>query len=224
MNSKIEILGIRLDNYTVREAMLLVEGYLDHTVMNTIETISIETLVRAKKDDLLKECIESLDLTIVDEKEILLAAKAVSPQRIREIQERQFLKEFIRWMIRSEKTVYLFGMTEIQVEKLKAFLKEEYDEIRIAGSSVLEKCTGDYDGVVNEINIASPDIIFSVLPTPEQEYFLMENKGKMNAAVWYGLGENYSGNRGIYYLRGLIRKIRHKGMLHRMLSRYQKEK
>ena len=39
MLKKIDILGIEVDNYTVREAMMQVENYLDNTVMNTIETI-----------------------------------------------------------------------------------------------------------------------------------------------------------------------------------------
>ena len=43
MLKKIDILGIEVDNYTVREAMMQVENYLDNTVMNTIETIDART-------------------------------------------------------------------------------------------------------------------------------------------------------------------------------------
>ena len=44
MIKKIEILGIQLDNYTVREAMLQAELFLDDKVMNIIEVITMETL------------------------------------------------------------------------------------------------------------------------------------------------------------------------------------
>lgn len=224
MIKKIEILGIQLDNYTVWEAMLLVEGYLNNTVMNTIGTISMEMLVRAKEDELLRESIEGLDLTVVDEKEILHAAGVSTAQRIRETVEKQFFKEFMKRTIRNGRTVYLFGETKQQLENLNEFLNEDYGRLKIVGSFALEDCGGDYDGVVNEINIASPDIILSVLPTPEQEYFLMENKEKMNAKVWYGLGSNYARVQGVNYLRSLAKKIRHKGMLRSMLSRYNQEK
>ena len=53
---------MNLDNYTVREAMLQVEVYLNNTEMNTIENISMEMLVKAQNDEILKECIEKLDL------------------------------------------------------------------------------------------------------------------------------------------------------------------
>lgn len=224
MIKKVELLGIEIDNYTVREAMLKVETYLNNTVMNTIEAISMEMLVRAQEDETLKDCIEGLDLAIINEKEILQAAGVNSPQRVRETSERQFFKEFMKRIIRNNKTVYLFGATKQSVEELETFLMEDYGDLKIVGKFAIEDCVGDFDGVVNEINIVSPDVIFSVISTPEQEYFLMENQGKMNAKVWYGLGSDYASKRGFSGFTGWIKRIMHKGMLNRMLSKYNQEK
>ena len=74
MVKRIDILGINLDNYTVREAMLRMEVYWNSTIMSTVETISMDTLVKAKSDELVKNCIENLDLAIICDKEILKAA------------------------------------------------------------------------------------------------------------------------------------------------------
>ena len=224
MIKKIEILGIQLDNYTVQEAMLQVEVYLNNTVMNTIEDISMEMLVLAGEDESLKECIEHLDLAIVSDKEILKAAGVNSVQRIRETAEQQFFKEFMKRIIRNSKTVYLFGETTQQVAQLEEFLRRDYERLQIVGSFSVEACVGDFDGVVNEINIASPDVIFSILSTPQQEYFLMENKGKMNAKIWYGLGSGYEKAQGVSYLKRRIQRLLHRGMLKSMLSRYDQEK
>lgn len=224
MIKKMELLGIEIDNYTVREAMLKVETYLNNTVMNTIEAISMEMLVQAEENETLKDCIEGLDLAIINEKEILRAAGVNSPQRERETVERQFFKEFMKRIIRNEQTVYLFGATQQSVEMLETFLLEDYANLKIVGKFAIEDCIGDFDGVVNEINIVSPDVIFSVIPAPEQEYFLMENKGKMNAKVWYGLGSNYARKRGFSRFTSQIKRIMHKGMLNRMLSKYNQEK
>lgn len=223
MIKKIEILGIRIDNYTVREASLAVETYLNNTVMNTIEEISMEMLVKAREDEILRECIESLDLAIVNEKEILKAADVNSPQREKETAEKQFFSEFLKRIIRNQKTVYLFGETRQQVENLEGFLRENYGKLSIMGSFAMEERVGDYDGVVNEINIVSPDVIFSILPTPEQEYFLTENKGKMNAKIWYGLGSDYEKAHGVTYIKSSLKRLLHKGRLHRMISKYDSE-
>ena len=45
--------------------------------------------------------------------------------------------------------------------------------------------------MVNEINSAAPDVIISVMPTPQQEEFLVVNRSRLMAKLWYGLGENY---------------------------------
>lgn len=221
MIKKIEILDMAIDNYTVREAMLHVENFLNSTAMNIIQSISMEMLVRAKNDDTLRVCIENLDLAIIAEKEILQAAGVVSSQRIRETVEKQFFTEFMKRIIRNNQRVYLFSSNREQLEKLQIFLKENgYEKMKITGQSVLEECQGDFDGLVNDINIESPDVILSVLPSTEQEYFLIENKGKINAKVWYGLGTDYEKTSGVFSLKCWIKKMLHKTMLRRMLSKY----
>lgn len=223
MIKKIEILGMSLDNYTVREAMLQVETYLTNATMNTIENISMEMLVKAQNDEVLKECIEQLDLVIVSEKEILKAAGVISAQRMKETAENEFAREFMKRIVRNKRTVYLLGDTGAQIEQLQEFLRSKYPKLRISGLYALEDCTGDYDNIINEINIAEPDVIFSVLPSPQQEYFLKDNVGKFNAKIWYGLGVNYAKKRGVSEVAEFAKKLVHKGMLHSMLSHYNKD-
>lgn len=223
MIKKIEILGMELDNYTVREAMLQVEVYLNNVTMNTIENISMEMLMKAQNDETLKEWIEQLDLAIIGEKEILKAAGVISAQRMRETAENEFAKEFMKRIERNNRTVYLLGNTSVQVNKLQEFLAEKYPKLKISGMYALEDCTGALDNVINEINIAEPDIIFSVIPTPQQEYFLKDNAGKFSAKIWYGLGSNYARKGGVSEVAEFAKKLVHKGMLHSMLSNYNKD-
>lgn len=224
MIKKIEILGIQLDNYTVREAMLQAELFLNEKVMHIIEVITMETLVMAKEDETLKESIEAWDLAIINDKEILKAAGVNSPQRIKETTEQQFMEEFLKRIIRNGKTVYLFGESGEEVRLLETYLQDNYDKLQIVGSLALAECVGDCDGAINEININSPDIIFSILPTPEEELFLLENKGKIDARIWCGLGSGYEIQHGVSYLKRKVKKLIHKGKLHSMLSKYEQEK
>ncbi len=222
MMKKLRILGMELDNYTVWEAMGKVEGFLNTTIMNTVEAVSMEMLVKAQADGFLKECIEGLDLAIISDKEILKAAGEVSSLRMRETVENAFLKEFMRRVSRNHRIVYLLGDTREQLEELRVFLHENYNKVKIAGDYALADCMGDYDAVINEINIAAPDVILSVIATPGQEGFLKENKEKFNAKIWYGLGAGYAAKRGVSEVAGFARKMFHKGMMHSMLLRYKK--
>lgn len=211
-----------LDNYTVREAMLKIEVCWNNTIMSTVENISMETLVKAQSDEVMKDCIENLDLAIICDKEILKAAGVMSAQRVRETVENEFFKEFLKRAVRNSRTVYLLGDTSEQIGMLQGFLNETYEKLKITGVYALSECTGDYDTVINEINIAAPDVILSVIPAPKQEYFLKDHKEKLNARIWYGLGEHYAGRHGMSEVAGFARRLIHKGIMHGMLLRYNK--
>ncbi len=222
MVKKIEILGMRLNSYMVEESMLQLEEYWNKTIMNTIENISMETLVKAHGDEVLKSCIENLDLSVICDKEILKAAGVASRQWIQEIAENEFFKEFMRRTIDGGRLVYLLGENQQQVQLMQGFLVEAYPEIEIAGGYALSECTGDHDAVINEINIAAPDIILSALPTPVQEYFLKEHKDKLNAKVWYGMGEYCQDKKVVSEMAGFAKKLLQKGIMHSILLRYHK--
>ncbi|MCI9080857.1 MAG: glycosyltransferase [Lachnospiraceae bacterium] len=224
MVKKVEILGMSLNSFMVQESMLQLEEYWNKTIMSTIENISMETLVKAHGDEELKNCIENLDLSVICDKEILKAAGVASRQWVQEITENKFFKEFMRRTVNGERHVYLLGETQQQVELMQDFLEKAYLNIEITGGYALSECTGDYDAVINEINIEAPDVILSVLPTPVQEYFLKEHKEKLNAKVWYGLGQYAPDKKGVSEMADFARKLLQKGIMHSILLRYHKNK
>ncbi|MCI8484689.1 MAG: glycosyltransferase [Lachnospiraceae bacterium] len=223
MSKKLKIMGMEFDNYTVWESMFQVEDFLNSSTMNTVETISMETLVKLQTDEQLKNCLEEVDLLIISDKEILKAAGVTSTQRIQETASNEFFREFMKRAARNNRTVYLLGDTGEQIENLQEFLTEHYSQIKVSGVYPLEQCVGDYDGVINEINIAEPDVILSVISTPDQEYFLREHKEKLNAKIWYGLGDHYSSKKGVSEVAEFAKKLIQKGMMHSMMVRYGKK-
>lgn len=223
MVKKIDILGMEIDNYTVREAMMQVEGYLNQTGMSMIETINMNMLELAGEESSVKECIEMLDLAIIGEKEILVAAGFGSNQRTREIVEHEFFREFLKRINRNRKRVFLLGETVDAVDKLNAYLREEYEKLLIGGRCALEEKSGDIEGVVNEVNGVSPDVILSILPSPVQEQFLLENKGKLDAKIWYGIGSDYETRSGLKRISWIAGKLIHKKRLQSQLHKYQNE-
>ena len=119
MLKKLDILGLELDNYTVREAMLRAETYLNNNEMNTIETISMSMLEKAGHDEKMRACLKNLDLAVIGEKEILLAAGVNSTQRMKETIENTFFYEFMKRLLRNKKTIYLLGEKETDVKNEK---------------------------------------------------------------------------------------------------------
>ena len=214
MIKKVDILGIQLDNYTVREAIMCVERYLSNNVLNTIESISLQMLIDSETNPVLKEVMSSLDLAIIGEKEIIQAAGLESMQRIRETEENDFYFEFFKRIERNKKSVFLLGDTQEKIDSLKAELAEDYPKLIFAGEYAVETCVGDLEAVIN--------VIISVLPSPMQEQFLYEHRDKMNANIWYGIG-GVPVHKKKHGVLARLKSIIHRGKLVNSMNKYDEK-
>lgn len=221
MIKKIDILGMQLDDYTVREAMRKVESFPDDNLPKSIESISMQMLMEAEHDPVLKEAISSFDLAVVGEKEILEVAGVKTMQRIKETEENDFFFEFLKRVERNRKRLFLLGETEEKNKKVKRQLLEEYPKLMIEGEYALENCVGNLEAVINDLNAATPDVVLSVLPAPKQEHFFWEHKDKISAKIWYGLGGVEIGRKK--GMRKRFKRLLHRGRLKSSIEKYERK-
>ena len=222
MIKKIDIMGILLDDYTVREALHQIESLSDDNVLRSIESISMQMLMEAEQDEELRNAISSLDLAIVGQKEILEVAGAGTMQRIKETEENDFFYEFLKRLERNHKRLFLLGETKEKNNRIKEKLIEQYPQLSIAGEYALENCIGDQAAVINEMNAATPDLVLSVLPSPTQEHFFWEHKDKINARIWYGVGDvEIDGRTGV---KKMVTSLLPRGRLKSSIEKYEKKK
>lgn len=219
MIKKVDILGVQLDNYTVREAIMKVEGYLENNVLNIIECITTQMLIDLETDDVTKNVISSLDLAVIGDKEIIQVAGLDSMQRIRETEENDFYFEFFKRIERNKKTVFLLGEQAERISEVEKELKEDFPKIQIVGAYAIENCVGNWEGVINDMNAMTPDVILSVLPNPLQEHFLGEHRDKMNANIWYGIG-NLSVHKKTHSIGAFFESMLYRGKLKNSMNKY----
>lgn len=221
MKKKIEILGLPIDNYSVREAILLAEGYLNSNSMSIIETVSMRALNEAETSEAVAKTIEEADLTVIGEKEILTVAGIMTPQREKEITEHEFFHEFMKRVVRNHKRIYLIAQQRDVLEHFEQYMEEGYPKRIQVGSTVLDECSGGLENVINEVNGESVDVLISLIPSPVQEEFICECKDKLSTQIWYGLGA-YKGEWEGFWKR-TFRKLFHKRVLLKKIDDYQNE-
>lgn len=189
MIKKINIAGVQLDNYTVREMIMNVEKMLSDNVFECIQEVDMDTLSFAETDEQVREVLDSLDYTIISDTGILKAAGVETMQHEHEIKDKDFFYELLKRIERNHKTVFVLGSNESNVDSIASIIDEEYSKIKIVGKVALET-VNNVDSIVNDINTETPDVIISVMPSPEREHFLYENRDKLSANLWYGMGAN----------------------------------
>lgn len=182
MIKKIDIAGLQLDNYTVREMLMRVDRRISEKILTTIEEVNMDTLALAESDEEVKQALEACDYSVIADEGILRAVSADTLQRRHEIEDHDFFYELFKRLERNDKKIFVIA------ESQKA----------------VDDSPGCSENLVNEINIVSPDVIASFLPSPAQEKFLLHNREKLLMNLWYGIGNNkFMGKK-----HGFIGKIR----------------
>lgn len=194
MIKQILLLGMTIPNYSLREELQLAQDAIKDENLQLFLTMSMQSLVRVSNSELpqLRECVEHADLVVVEDPEILSIAGIHSSQRIHEAEDHVFFTELLKRLQRGQRQVYLVASKNAALLKIKEILSDQYEKLHVVGQYSIEDYPDDLDRMINEINGAAPDVILSVMPTPQQEEFLVANRRKLLAKLWYGLGENYS--------------------------------
>lgn len=211
MDNKINILGINLYNYFVKDSLLLIDEYLNSDCLNVVDIVQIPILIKASENSLLKEYFESMDFTVVGDEVILKAVGITEEDRTKEVKKNQFLEEFLEEVARKKKTVFLLCDRDDMLNSFHKYLIARHGELNIAGKLSIEKNKGEDDSIVNEINSVAPDVILAVLKTPFRQEFVICNRNKLSAKLWLGVGDDLAQcglkGTGSRFLNMITRKI-----------------
>lgn len=188
----INILGIKLQDRYVKESLNAAERFLNEGAVHTILYITISVLLEADKNEVCKEWIESADLTLWGDMEILKAAEITARSRYREVTEKEFLKSFLRRMARSHKSVLVLSDSEENAEVLKQELLELQDGVTIVGTLAISDSEEKREDAVNRINMIAPAVTVARMPFSQQQRWLEQTKPFMNTGIWIGLPEHLS--------------------------------
>lgn len=179
-----EVLGISLQDLTLRESMRKVEQFFRDRKVSTIALITMKGLIAAQDSPEIKSWVDSLDMTVVADADILHAADINYRSRIHDVENGEFIAEFLKKLVRQRKTVYLLSQTESQLKKIEDELTAYEEDLRIVGRLATEELEYDDDFVINDINLKVPDVLISNLESPKRETFLSDNHMKLNVSVW----------------------------------------
>ena len=188
MEEKINILDLDLDCITAKEALKRAIQFFDNDSPDTIEIVSMSTLMQYREDEEWKKMAGSMTLLLPGEAEILKAAEVSDKVKIKETEDGTFLKLFIKYLEKNRRNIYVLAQTEEELLKAEGLIKRYSRGIRISGHSIPGQEGAGEENIVNDINGTETDCILSVLPPPYQEEFIFRNRALINVSVWLGCG------------------------------------
>lgn len=221
MEDRIKILGVEMDCLTAKEAMLEAMRFMENDSVDTIEILSMDTLMSGQENEEWKEYTAGLKMVLPGEAEILEAADIRDRVKLKETENRTFLKIFMKYLQKNQKKVFVLAETEEELTRVEEAIQRYNRGIRFTGDALLGPDDNREESVINYINGTETDCILSVLPSPYQEQFIGRNRQLLNVKVWFGCGDALVRS---YDERKIFRQIRYFFLKTMFRRRVEKQK
>ena len=115
MEEKIEVLGVQLDCLTAKETMLSAMQFMENDSVDTIEIMTMDDLMNNQENEVWKAQTDELKIVLPGEAEILEAADIRDRIKLKETENRTFLKMFMKYLQKNQKRVYVLAEMEEDV-------------------------------------------------------------------------------------------------------------
>lgn len=223
---QIEVLGVGISVYSLREEMKRVDTFLRDGRFSTIAYITTRGLMAAQESEELRQFLGRLDMTVIADSDILRAGGIANRNNVREADKDEFMQEFLKKLVRMRKTVYLLTGTDAQLASLRQALCSYEENLRIVGSYSLEELAlqgYDEDYLVNEMNVEMPSVIISNIGSPQREAFFEANHMKLGADIWLMLKDEVVHQKLTHGPFSILREFMVRKLFARKVSRYQSD-
>lgn len=175
----VNILGVKVNKITMRQAVEKAETLFDGKP-HMVFTPNPEIILECKKDEELKNIINSADLVLPDGIGVVIASKFLRnpvPERVPGF-------DFVCELLKTNHSFYFFGGKPGVAEKAMENMKQQ--GVNVVG------CYHGYfkedDEIVNDITEKKPDVLVVCLGAPKQEKWIYKNLEKLNVPISIGAG------------------------------------
>lgn len=194
---------MKIENYFGVDVSVLNYEILKHSITKDVEedkkstiiAINPEKIMKARQDKKLKDLLNSSTYNIADGIGVVYASQLKNgniKSRITGIDCMDMLCQ-----LSNEKgyKIFMYGAKPEIVAQAKTNLERKYPNIKIVG--YIDGYEKDNNLIIETINRVKPNILFVALGSPKQEFWINENKEKLNVNIFQGVGGSFdviSGN------------------------------
>ena len=186
--NKVNILGVNVDKVTIPEAADKIFDMLSEKRPHKIFTPNSEIIMQAYNDKDFCDILNSADLLTADGIGVVYASRILKNPISERAAGFDIACKVIEKIAKSGHRLFLFGGKPGVAETARDNLLKKYPKLKIVGTRNGYFKPEEEQSIVNEINFATPDIVFVCLGAPMQEKWIARNGEKLNARVLMGIG------------------------------------
>ena len=191
---KINVRGVAFDNVTMNEALEASKTLICREGIDYIFTPNSEIVQMCIEDKPFFDIVNSASLIIPDGIGVVYASKILGRPLKQKVGGFDLSREILSYAAKEGKRVFLFGSAPERdgnpavCDMAARKLCETYEGLIVCGTRNGYFKPEETDSIIEQINAASPDILFVCLGAPKQEKWIYENREKLRVSLALGLG------------------------------------
>ena len=187
---KENILGVDICTFDMDQAVSEAKNIIEKEVPSFVVAINPEKIMKAIKDNSLKELLNTATLQIPDGVGILIASKIKGGRVKNRVTGIDLMMNLCSMASDNGYRIYLLGAAPGTAESAAKILKSTYPKLIISGTH-----DGYFDNneekVIEEISKTNCHILFVAMGSPKQEYWIKSNMSRLNVPLLMGVGGSY---------------------------------
>lgn len=194
------VLDVGVSAIDMGMALERIEEWIARRERNYVCVTNVHAVMECQTDPALRDILNRAGLVTPDGMPLVWLSRAAGFSHVRRVCGPDLMLEVCR---RSEETGwshFLYGGTEICLDRLERRLRERFPALRIVGafSPPFRELTLEEDAaIVERINASGADIVWVGLGCPKQERWIATHVGRVAAPVMAGVGAAFDFHAGL---------------------------
>ncbi|MBM3188065.1 MAG: WecB/TagA/CpsF family glycosyltransferase [Chloroflexi bacterium] len=184
----VDILGVRVDNVTMAEALATLERFVAEGRPHQVVTVNPEFVMRAQRDSAFRVVLNEADLAIPDGQGLVWASRLLG----RPLQERVAGSDLLPLIAQRSAArgyrLYLLGAAPGVAARAASVLAAHNPGLQIAGTYAGSPEPSEEDDLVARIVATAPHFLFVAFGAPRQDLWIHRNLARLGVPVCMGVG------------------------------------
>lgn len=186
--TKINILGVGIDNLSMAETVSHIEQAITDKKRMQVNTLNAEILYQALHDSRLMNTINGCDLVTPDGTGIVWASEQLGTPCKERVTGIDLLNSLLARSPEKGYKIYFYGSKLDILQRAIRKVQTSYPEIKIVGSTHGYIKEEEQKDLLQDIQNKKPDLLFVALGAPRQEYWIQSNLKGLPPLVAVGVG------------------------------------
>jgi N-acetylglucosaminyldiphosphoundecaprenol N-acetyl-beta-D-mannosaminyltransferase len=186
-----QFFGSHVDLLTMDETLAAVEEIIQRRVPTQHVVINVAKLVTMRRDEKLREIVNSCPLINADGQGIVWGARAMGipvPERVTGI---DLFQKIVETANDRQYRIFFLGAREAVVRKVAEDYCRRYPSMQLAGYHHGYYAASEEQVIVEKIRASKPDALFVAMSSPKKEFFLKKHLEAMEVPFVMGVGGSF---------------------------------